>query len=245
MEHPFFKLRRNSHARSWSCPFAQRKKRSIWMSIIFCQDVSYVSYSLSLINSTELLSAYAITLTQFNAKLQTVGYTLSTSGASCEANGFSRITSLAECQTAPQGMGFSFTKRGTVDTPGGPSGCYHRSDGDLWYNTYGQATAPCDSSSRCVCKTIGKHFHGNANAKNQNWLKKCQNLVLILIELLLSYMYHYTTAPPTPACHFYSVISGQCHLGNFEPLNWETFSISSSETAYYNERKYNKRAMAQ
>ena len=90
---------------------------------------------------------------------QTIGYTLLTSGASCEASGFGSITSLAECQTAPQELGISFTKRGTVDSPGAPSGCYHRFDGDLWYNENEHSTAPCTSSSRCVCKTVGKPLH--------------------------------------------------------------------------------------
>ena len=83
-------------------------------------------------------------------------YTKVTSGASCEANGFGSITSDLECQTAPQELGLSLTWRGTINAPG-PPGCYHRFDGDLWYNVNGQPTEPCTSQSICVCKT-GKPF---------------------------------------------------------------------------------------
>ena len=80
-------------------------------------------------------------------------YTVLSSGSSCEASGHSRITSLAECQTAPQELGISFTKKGTVENHHTAYGCYLNIDGDLWYNVKEQSTAPCNSGSKCVCKT--------------------------------------------------------------------------------------------
>ena len=72
------------------------------------------------------------------------------------ASGLGRITSLAECQIATQKLGLNVRNSGIVDA-NAPSNCYYRFDGDLWYNENEQSTAPCTSSSQCVCKT-GKYF---------------------------------------------------------------------------------------
>ena len=92
----------------------------------------------------------------FISLIQSTGYHLLTSGASCEARSSGRITSLAECQTASQQLGLSVGASGTVDAITEPSDCYHRFDGDLWYNTNRHSTAPCNMDSRCICK-IGKY----------------------------------------------------------------------------------------
>ena len=46
--------------------------------------------------------------------------------------------------------------------------------------------------------------------------------------------------PAYPACHFYSVESGDCLLGNFEPLNWENVATPSGTTVHFNESEYLK-----
>ena len=84
-------------------------------------------------------------------------FTVVSSGASCEANGFGNVKSLGECKTAPQELNIQVTEMGAVNSNEGPTGCYLRFDGDLWYNKNGQSTVQCSSKSKCVCKN-GKEF---------------------------------------------------------------------------------------
>ena len=86
-----------------------------------------------------------------------VTYSMVTYGASCEEARLATITSLDDCNNALQELGNDHTPKGTVDTSFGPTGCYLRADGDLWYNLNGQSLASCTSQSTCICWT-GEHL---------------------------------------------------------------------------------------
>ena len=80
-----------------------------------------------------------------------IAYEQVKSGTSCNL-----ITSSEECTRAALELGLSHTPKGTVpqniDTYG-PSGCYLRFNGELWYNANEQSPAPCTSESTCICRT--------------------------------------------------------------------------------------------
>ena len=82
-------------------------------------------------------------------------FILVSSGVNCEASGYQTVTSEAECHAAVptiKSLEFLVNVEGTVEVSNKPSGCYHRFDGDLWYNAR-QSQAHCDTDSRCVCIT--------------------------------------------------------------------------------------------
>ena len=89
-------------------------------------------------------------------------YSVVTSGISCEETGSAKITTLEECRSALQAAGFGQRVNGTVDLSDQPAGCYLRSDGDVWFNKYGQTPALCTSQSKCDVCEIGKELQGSA-----------------------------------------------------------------------------------
>lgn len=83
-------------------------------------------------------------------------FILVSSGANCEASGYQTVTSEAECHAGVptiQALGLLVEAKGTVEGNFGPSGCYLRHDGPLWYNTMVQSPAHCSGASKCVCVT--------------------------------------------------------------------------------------------
>ena len=97
-------------------------------------------------------------------------FILVSSGANCEASGYQTVTSEAECYAAVptiQALGLLVEAKGTVEMTFGPSGCYLRPDGPLWYNTMVQSPAHCSGASKCVCVTMPTSS-GKRNTKDNS-----------------------------------------------------------------------------
>ena len=100
-------------------------------------------------------------------------FILVSSGVNCEASGYQTVTSEAECHAAVptiKSLEFLVNVQGTVETSIKPSGCYHRFDGDLWYNTMVQSPAHCSGASKCVCitKSAPPPSSGKRNTKDSS-----------------------------------------------------------------------------
>ena len=85
-------------------------------------------------------------------------YSAVTSGTSCEEAGSAKITTLEECRSAFEEVGLDDRVKGTENISDQPAGCYLRSDGDVWFNEYGQTPALCTSQSKCDVCEIGKEL---------------------------------------------------------------------------------------
>ena len=95
------------------------------------------------------------------------------SGANCEASGYQTVTSEAECHAAVptiQALGLLVEAKGTVEMTFGPSGCYLRHDGPLWYNKKVQSPAECSEDSKCVCIIFWPASSGKKNAEDSSTL---------------------------------------------------------------------------
>ena len=88
----------------------------------------------------------------------------------------------------------------------------------------------CSASDKCVCLT-GKCGENETISDLTMFQENRSSRLFLAISSI---------GPAYPACHFYSVESGDCLLGNFEPLNWENVATPSGTTVHFNESEYLK-----